>query len=214
MWRRPIAKAHGLLALALVLSPALSASAANPRNTYGVLPYGFLYPTDRHIWKDLNIVYGYDMGFRQNWGPNGPGYYSCYNFGGPQAPGPYGCAACGGLTPLHYEPIAPASYAKPYPQQVGQSFYAATPVPYSPIPGWDVPEYPPFVHQTGFSYSSMNGFVVSRNARHMTRGAPLWYTGAPEYEFWGGSQRGGFGAGVGVPTASQPGPTAAGAYVP
>ncbi len=101
--------------------------AGNPNHPYGVIPYGFVYPSPAHIWGTLDKVYSKDMDRASNWGPHGQGYYSC----GPAGCGPYGYAPCGGLTPPHYNAISPANFEKPYPALPGLSFYQ---MPRSVIP--------------------------------------------------------------------------------
>lgn len=156
-------------AAAAVVAGSSPARAGNEHHPYGVIPYGFAYPTDEHIWKALDIVYCVDMKHMKNWGPHGPGYYSC----NPNGCGPYGGTPCCGLTPLHYNApgISPANVAKPYPARPGASYYDAVPVAYQPVPGWDIPEFPPNVKGPG--YSTMYGFVPY--TKH-TRGR-AWYAG-------------------------------------
>ncbi len=168
--------------LAIVLMMAVGsrpAQAANENHPYGVLPYGFAYPTDAHIWAALNIVYHYDMLYTFNWGPHGPGYYGC----GPGCQGPYGYSGCCGLTPPHYNAIAPASFVKPYSETAGLSYYNFTPVAYQPIPGWDIPEYPPGVWQHPSGYTSMHGFRPY--TKRTTTPGGIWYAGREmEMNFW------------------------------
>lgn len=167
--RKAPALAAGLLAASLLALSTSPARAGNPHHPYGVLPYGLAYPTDEHIWKALDIVYHYDMCLWKNWGPHGPGYYSC----GPNGCGPYALQPCGGLTPLHYnaDAISPANVAKPYPAQPGATYYNSVPVAYQPVPGWEIPEFPPGTKPPG--YSTMKGFIPYN--KH-TRGRD-WYAG-------------------------------------
>ena len=136
----PTHMAAGLMATSLFVLLTSFARAGNPNHPYGVLPYGLAYPTDAHIWKSLDIVYKYDMRHWKNWGPHGPGYYSC----GPNGCGPSAPQPCGGLTPLHYnaDGVSPANVAKPF-TQAGSTYYNAVPVAYQPVPGWEIPEFPP-----------------------------------------------------------------------
>ena len=106
----------------------------------------------------LDVVYHYDMKLMKNWGPHGPGYYSC----GPNGCTPYGGMPCCGLTPLHYnqDGVAPALLTRPYPARPGATYYDAHPVAYQPVPGWDIPEFPPGVKPPG--YTTMRGFIPYR----------------------------------------------------
>ncbi len=158
--------------------------AANNHHPYGVIPYGFVYPSPAHIWGALDKVYDKDMDKAKNWGPHGMGYYSC----GPNGCGPYGYGPCCGLTPLHYNAIAPANFMKPYPANPALSWYRSTPVCYPPVPGWDIPEYPPGVSMHG-GYPGYRGLAPGITGHHDDNDPPsqYWYAGREhEQNFWMG----------------------------
>ncbi len=173
-----LALAVGLLFACAAGWPAM---AANEHHPYGVIPYGFIYPSPSHIWGTLDFVYDHDMSKMKNWGPHGQGYYSC----GPNGCGPYDYGGCCGLTPLHYNAIAPANFSKPYPATPGLSFYRSTPVGLPPVPGWDIPEYPPGVQPQG--YPGYRGLASGITGHHDEGDGPAnhWYAGREhEQNFW------------------------------
>ncbi len=181
MTRRRILATAGLLALLVGAIAPSAAHAGNPHHPYGVIPYGFAYPSPDHIWGALDKVYHKDMNKIKNWGPHGAGYYSC----GAGGCGAYGYAPCAGLTPLHYNAISPANYARPYPGDAGLSFYRSTPVGLPPVPGWDIPEYPPGVK--GHGDDTYRGLAPGVTGHHDRNSPPsaFWSAGREhEQNFW------------------------------
>lgn len=154
-----------------------TARSAEPKHPYGVIPYGFIAPTPGHIWENLDFVYSHDMKSRKNWGPHGRGYYSS--------------GGCCGLTPPHYNAVSPANFSKPYPALPALSFYRSATVGLPPVPGWDMPEYPPGVKMNG--YAGYQGLAPSQTGHHDRRDPPSshWFAGRErEQNFW---TRGAFG---------------------